>query len=272
MPKTTFGSGTIVTPAWFNAQQNLIFDGQDLDGHQAKLTDASLSDDSNQIKSRFSAIADEFKVSLQSQQGLYIKVAAGRFKNAQQEIFDITETVILTQNNAVNYVYINSSGDIIVDVFLPAGVMLLAVVSTSGGNISSISDRRARFIEPAGASPAAGDYGNAIATLQYVKQSLLATFFGVNVPEFTITTNSVSWTDGMAIFDGANHAIEEGTHTFISSNSGWFHLWAEDNGADAIIVVSNSAPTLATQQLWWHLDLNLGSIRQAIPAKPGFGV
>lgn len=271
MPKTTFGSGTIVTPAWFNAQQNLIFDDQDLDGHQAKLTDDALSDSSTSIKSRFSAIADEFLVTIQS--GLYIRVEAGIFKNANQEIFNISPTVLLTQDNIENYVYLASDGTLTVSPIHPAGTLLLAVVTTSSGTISSISDRRARFIEPPGATSDVGDFGNAIATLQFVKQSLLTVFFGVNVPTFTFNSQSFSWTSGQAIFDDTEHPITEGIYTFISSDSGWFYAWAEDSGgATAAIIVSDTTPTLATQQLWWQIQLSLGNIQQVIPAKPGFGV
>ncbi|HEY9835492.1 MAG TPA: hypothetical protein V6D27_01130 [Vampirovibrionales bacterium] len=270
MPKKNFGSGTIVEPAWFNAIQQIIFDGQDLDGHYPRLTDDALSDDQNQIKARVRGVVDEFKVTLQS--GLYVKVNQGFYKSAAQEVFDLGETVLLCADNAVNYIFISASNQVEISQFHPAGTLLLAVVATSSGLINSISDRRARFVQPAGITPETGDFGDAIATLAWVKQLLLVYGFGLNVPNFTANPQSLEWGNGEARFDGVAHPITSGIFAFTQANTGWYYVYAQDEGATAIIVVSLVPPDLATQQLWWNMYVSGGNIQQFIPARPGFGV
>jgi hypothetical protein len=271
MPKTNFGSGTIATPAWFNAiNTGLYFDGQDLDGHYPKLTDDALSDDQNQVKARVRGITDEFKVTLQS--GLYVKVNAGLYKSANQEVYSLGETVLLCQNDAINYVFISAANEVAISQFHPAGTLLLAVVATSSGLINSISDRRARFVQPAGITPETGDFGDAIATLAWVKQLMLAYGFGLNVPKFTANPQSLEWGVGEAIFDGVPHPIVGGIFAFTQANTGWYYVYAQDEGATAIVVVSLTPPNLSTQQLWWNMYVSGGSIQQFIPGRPGFGV
>lgn len=270
MPKTNFGSGTIVTPAWFNAIQHFVFTGQDLDGHYPKLTDDALSDSANQIKARVAGITDEFKVSLQS--GLYVKVSEGIYKAANQEVFALGETVLLCQDDAINYIFISASNEVAVSQFHPAGTLLLAVVATSSGLINSISDRRARYVQPAGITPETGDFGDAIATLAWVKQLMLAYGFGLNVPNFTANPQSLEWGSGEARFDGVAHPIAAGVFAFTQSNTGWYYVYAQDEGATAIVVVSLTPPSQAIQQLWWNMYVSGGSIMQFVPARPGFGV
>lgn len=271
MPRRFFGSGSIVDPAWFNAIQYLVFDDQDLDGHYPRLTDDALSDDPNQIKARVRGIVDEFKVGLQS--GLYVKINGGVYKNAAQETFNIGETVILCADNAINYAYISPSGTIVVDQFHPAGTLLLAVVETSSGRIASISDRRARYMQPAGATSQIGEFGDALATLEWVKQLFAVVFYGRNIPKFSIEAQSISWTTGEAWFDGLAHPIPAGVFAFAPADTGWRYVWAEVSiGQTAVVVVSDAPPTVPTQQLWWHLLINAGRTRELIPAKPGFGI
>jgi hypothetical protein len=108
----------------------------------------------------------------------------------------------------------------------------------------------------------------------WVKQIILTVFFGVDVPRFSISLpRTLRWGRGVALFGGGTRAIASGSFSFASNATGWFYVWAqESNATTAAIVVSATAPTLATQQLWWYVQLGSGSIRQIIPAKPGFGV
>lgn len=270
MPKTYFGSGTIVTPANCNSWQNPIFDGQDLDGHHSRLTDDALSNDPNQIKGRLAALLDEFKVTVRS--GLYVKVAAGVFKTADQKIYNLEETILLCQANSHNYICIGRKGSIFTATFFPENTLLLAVVLTDAANIVDISDRRARFAEPLGVTSDAGSFGRGFATVQYVKQLFLILFYG-DVPTFALEEQSISWDSGVVIFDGATHSIAPGSYSVSSDPTNWYYLYAEKIGINsASIAISSTPPSLATQQLWWKLYVTNGLLKKAFPVKPGFGV
>lgn len=271
MPKSTFGSGTIVPPAWFNAQQNLIFDGQDLDGHQAKLTDDALSDDSNQIKARFAALLDEFKAELQS--GLYVKINAGTYKNGLQHVFHLPETVLPVADNASSFAYITNAGNVEVSTLQPPGMLLLAKISASGGGIVNIEDKRSRFQEAAASTPSSGDFSGLIATTQQVKQAILAANFGHYVPDFSSSENSISWTDGEAYLGGEQCAVPSGAHTFSALNSGEFYVFARRTATEAaIIAIDASEPALESEQLWWVVQVVTGTITDVYNAQKGFGV
>lgn len=270
MPKTTFGSGTIVTPAYLNALQNLVHDGQDIDGHYPKIIDAELSDAANQIKARLASVTDEFKVSLQS--GLYVKVSPGRYKNAEQEVFDIGETVLLCTDNALNHIFLTGTGTVESQVVKPTGSLLLATVTTSSGSVASISDKRARFSEAGAESPQPGDFGAGLATAEWVKNLLLKVFFGAGVPTFTATSNSISWGNGTAFFEGVYHPVTAGNHVFNAANSGTYYLSAQDTGANASISVAASEPNAADTQIWLEIAVTTGTITSIMPSKPGFGV
>lgn len=54
MAKTTFSSGVIVTSAWLNGAQNIVFDGQDLDWHYNPLgLDSLITKGPNGLDTRY---------------------------------------------------------------------------------------------------------------------------------------------------------------------------------------------------------------------------
>lgn len=60
MAKTKFSSGVIVTSAWLNGSQNIVFDGQDLDWHYNPLgLDSLVTKGPNGLDSRYITLGTE---------------------------------------------------------------------------------------------------------------------------------------------------------------------------------------------------------------------
>jgi len=117
-----------------------------------------------------------------------------------------------------------------------------------------------------------GSFGEEGATTSWVKQMIVEMFYGRGVPLFWFEGSTVTWEDGVAYFDGVSHAIAKGSYTFSGIDTGSYYIYAQDDGEESSVVVSGSASTVATQQLWWNLHVEDGAILDVIPAKSGFGV
>ncbi|MDM9583080.1 hypothetical protein [Nostoc sp. GT001] len=147
MVKTTFVNGTTVTPDFLNAINDPTFDGQDLDGHFAKITNDDLSDTAGQIKPEWTTFRDTLKV--QAATGLTCSHLGGSVILADGAIATISPANLSVANNTTNYIYVNEAGTVVVGVLLLVRCTPLAKVITSAGSISSIVDLRPRFqIQP----------------------------------------------------------------------------------------------------------------------------
>ncbi|NDJ20937.1 hypothetical protein GS682_04615 [Nostoc sp. B(2019)] len=147
MAKTTFVNGSTVTPDFLNAINSPVFDGQNLDGHFAKITLQDLSDAAGQIKPEWTTFRDTLKV--QAATGLTISYQGGSVILADGAITTISPANLSVTNNTTNYVYVSEAGAVAVGSLLPVRCTPLAKVITSAGSISSMVDLRPRFqIQP----------------------------------------------------------------------------------------------------------------------------
>lgn len=143
MPKTVFGNGTTVPPAWFNSQQNLLFDGLDLDGHQPLLTDSALSNVPGNIKADWALFRNAFSVMGGS--GLAINIVGGIFTNSLNLPITVASAGISVAASSSVYVWINDTGAIVSGLFLPVLTFPIALVVTSPSAVTLITDLRPRF-------------------------------------------------------------------------------------------------------------------------------
>lgn len=143
MPKTVFGNGTEVSPAWFNAQQNLIFDGLDLDGHQPQLTDSALSDVAGNLKPDWTTFKNAFSVTAGT--GLAINIVGGIFTNSQDLPIAVASSGLAVSASSLSYVWISDSGVVTIGSSLPVIAFPIAAVTTSPSAVTQIQDLRPRF-------------------------------------------------------------------------------------------------------------------------------
>lgn len=144
MVKTTFVNGSIVSSAFLNSLQQIIFDAQELDGHYPKITNNDLSDAAGQIKPEWMAFRDALRVTALS--GLNVQVAAGVVTLPNDTTVSIAQVTLSLTDNATNYIYVNESGQAVASTTYPIVALPLARVTTVGGGISgSIVDLRPRF-------------------------------------------------------------------------------------------------------------------------------
>jgi microcystin-dependent protein len=141
MAKTNFQSGSRVSSAWFNALQNIEFDGEDLDGHYPQLEDESLSNEPGNVRYEFYSLRDGGKVTFVS--GLNIRVAACTVALQNGTTANIPQTQ-LTVANGTRIVYIDNNGSLQVAGSAPETGVMLARVISSGGVVTTISDLRER--------------------------------------------------------------------------------------------------------------------------------
>ena len=143
MPKTVFGNGTAVAPAWFNAQQTLLFDGLDLDGHQPLLTDSALSNVSGNIKADWALFKNAFSVTAGT--GLAINIVGGIFTNSSNLPITVASAGISVAAASSVYVWIDDVGAIVSGSSLPVICFPIALVVTSPSAVTLITDLRPRF-------------------------------------------------------------------------------------------------------------------------------
>jgi len=149
MAKTTFVSGSQLTPAIMNAINNPVFvTTADDDGEIPKITDNDLSDASDQIKAGWYAFRDGLKVTAGT--GLVCNFAAGSVTLPLGTIQAITAGTITmvpgTTSTTTNYIWVNTSGSVVTGLTYPTVSLPLASVVTASGAISSITDLRPRFM------------------------------------------------------------------------------------------------------------------------------
>lgn len=142
MPKTNFQRGQRVPKEWFNAIQDIQFDGEDLDGHYPQLEDDSLSDSPGNLKPEFYGLRDAGKVTHVS--ALTVKVAALSVGNQNGTRTNIAETQVTIADNATRVIFVDSNATLQSAGSAPETGVLLARVVTSGGTVSTITDLRER--------------------------------------------------------------------------------------------------------------------------------
>lgn len=145
MPKTNFSPGTIVTSAFLNAINNLVFrENPDNDGEIPLIEDTSLSNAPGNIKPQWAAFRDSLQVSENT--GLAVSIAAGAALLPDRTIQTISPQTLVLPDNTTVFVYIDRDGSIASGERVPTTCLVLAEVSTSLGSIASITDMRPRFI------------------------------------------------------------------------------------------------------------------------------
>jgi len=144
MPKTTFVKGTKVTKEFLNAQQSLIFDGADLDGHQPKLTNLSLDNSPGALLNDWTAFKNALGVT--SVTGLVATYTGGTVTLPTGALATIAPGTIALTNSATNYLYIDRTGTLVASLVYPSIGVPIAQITTVGGAISgAIIDLRPRY-------------------------------------------------------------------------------------------------------------------------------
>jgi len=144
MPKTTFVKGTKVTKEFLNGLQSLIFDGADLDGHQPKITNASLDNSSGTLLNDWTAFKNALGVT--STTGLVATYTGGTVTLSNGTLATIVPGTISLANNATNYLYIDRTGTLVASIVYPSIGVPIAQIVTVGGAISgSVIDLRPRY-------------------------------------------------------------------------------------------------------------------------------
>ena len=145
MPKTNFSPGTIVTSAFLNAINNIVFrENPDNDGEIPLIEDADLSNAAGNIKPQWAAFRDSLLVSENT--GLAVSIAAGAALLPNRTIQTISPQTLVLPDNTTVFVYIGRDGSIVSGSSVPTTCLVLAEVSTSLGAVASITDMRPRFI------------------------------------------------------------------------------------------------------------------------------
>jgi hypothetical protein len=144
MPKTTFVTGTKATAAFFNAIQDLQFDGLDIDGHYQKIPDSWLSTTPGNLLPSWTAFKNA--LSITSVTGLTANYSGGTVTSTSGTLITIASGSVLLANNATSFVFVDRSGVVSASLVLPAVCVPLAQITTVGGAISgSVIDLRPRF-------------------------------------------------------------------------------------------------------------------------------
>jgi hypothetical protein len=143
MPKTTFASGTTVTPEFLNAINNPVFDGQDIDGHRTQITDEELSSAATSVKTQWRALRDTFLVSA----GTWptITINGGTVLKEDNTIQVVAATSRTVPASSTIYVWIDTAGVIQTGANLPVRCTALAAVVSTTNSFSSITDLRTYY-------------------------------------------------------------------------------------------------------------------------------
>lgn len=145
LPLYTYDS--IPTDTEFNAFLRPVFNRDELQeefpGSLLRLRDDSLSNDPTQIKSRWQT----FERALQAAAGssLTVNYSGGAVTLPSGLIATIAPGSAVALNNAVSFLFVNSSGLIEIASSLPAICIALAQITAVGGAITQIQDLRPRF-------------------------------------------------------------------------------------------------------------------------------
>lgn len=195
IPNQPFVGGESATPELFNLIFNQVFD--DLTqylGHHPRISDDSLSNDPNAIKSLFYSAYNNLRVT-QATTPLTVRYNAGSVRSAKGDIESIASGVVTVPNNSTSYVYVNFQNSVVVGTNPNIIRLLLAKVVTSGGSVTSITDLR-----PLGALP--------------IAPALEATkiFGGIAQNDYTILSGLTETFDNQnAIFSCRNFTMQSGS-------------------------------------------------------------
>lgn len=147
MAKTTFAPGVVISSAFLNAINNPVFDGADLDGHYPPITNADLDTNSGSILSEWNAFKDNFLVTADS--GTTVIVSAGSLLTPTGSTLSLPLTSVALPDNTNSYVYVDTDGIVSYSSELPGISYLLALVTTSSGTVSNITDlREDSYVKP----------------------------------------------------------------------------------------------------------------------------
>lgn len=144
MPKTSFVSGSVVSPAWFNAMQDIVFDDQAIDGHYARLTDSALANTAGNIRYDFRQFQTALQVTAAT--GLIVNYNAGTVTNLDGTITTISAGQISLPASSTSYVFVNTSGVVTSSTVYPVRALMLAqVVTNATAIVGNIIDLRPQY-------------------------------------------------------------------------------------------------------------------------------
>ena len=140
-PNTPFTDGDFFIADLATLAFNQVFDDQtQYLGHQARLTDSSLSSAAGNVKARLASLADAFLPTVVS--GLTINIAAGILVLPNgTNLLKATQNIVVP-NNASTFIFGDSSGAITSGTTPPVVRRLIAFVIASGGVVTSLTDLR----------------------------------------------------------------------------------------------------------------------------------
>jgi len=144
MTKTNFSAGTIVTSDFLNAVNNPVFDGQALDGHRAKVSDAELSDSG--IKAKVDEQLRAFEVTLGA--GDFVDVTGGYIIDTENVYTAVSSDSFTISGDGTYYIFINRAGLITYEDFIPAMAILLAKLDISGPTRTLTDIRSVNILRP----------------------------------------------------------------------------------------------------------------------------
>jgi YVTN family beta-propeller protein len=161
MPKDTpdiaypeVAHGTILLPQHFRALFRFVYDPSVSLTEYRSFTDDYLSNNPEDIKARFSSYIDRLKVSKVS--GLSLRWAEGALRFGDGQVLNIAAGTGNAINNTTSFVFVNEDGVVTISAIRPPQVFLLAEVLASGGNITSVIDKRTNYSV---SIPVGGDAG-----------------------------------------------------------------------------------------------------------------
>jgi hypothetical protein len=133
MPKSVFVQNSYVPPAWFNALQDIQFDGQDLDGHYQKIPNVWLSDAPGSLLNDVTARRDQLLV--KDGGGLTCSINGGSMTGPNGLRVTIAPTTKTLPANASTFVWIDSIGVVQTGATLPVRSQPLAQITTNNAAI-----------------------------------------------------------------------------------------------------------------------------------------
>lgn len=142
MAKTVLTPGSVVTAAFLNALNNPQFDGLDLDGHRAPITDSEL--DPGGLIGRVAAQQDALKVTALTPTS--VRVAAGAVSLPTGAVQTIATTDFTALQNGSYFVQVNSAGVPVIGTAVLPVSLVLAAVEVNGTTNPTITDYRAPIV------------------------------------------------------------------------------------------------------------------------------
>jgi microcystin-dependent protein len=145
MPRNIFEDGDILYADQVNQIAYPIPDGEDFIGRGPKVIDDYLSDESNQIKSRFYGFYNRLR--LTEATGLSLTHSGGSVLLSDASIVSIPSGSITLANNATSFVYVDETGAISSSNILPNECFPIAKVTTVSGSITELIDLRDKLLD-----------------------------------------------------------------------------------------------------------------------------